>query len=133
MLAVGTRPGIWPGIALGVMVVLVTRDWRRIVAVGVALVIAYVALLGIYPEVFSTPVTALVEGALESSRYNGAKGEWWWLPLFVLVEIPIGYLRARLRCATALAVRGLWRRPAAARRARHSGRARACSSASPCR
>lgn len=109
VLAVGTRPGIWPGIALGVLVVLVTRDWRRIVAVGVALALAYVALLGIYPEVFSTPVTALIEGALESSRYNGAKGEWWWLPLFVLVEIPLGHLVLAL-LTTALAVRGFARR-----------------------
>jgi hypothetical protein len=108
VLAVGTRPGIWPGIALGVMLVVVTRDWRRILSVAVALVLAYVALLAIYPEVFSTPVTALVEGALESSRYNGAKGEWWWLPLFVLVEIPIGYLVLAF-LATALVVRGLWR------------------------
>lgn len=108
VLAVGTRPGIWPGIALGVMVVLVTRDWRRILAVVAALVIAYVALLGIYPEVFKTPVTALVGAALESSRYNGAKGEWWWLPLFVLVEIPIGYLVLAF-LAVALAVRTLWR------------------------
>jgi hypothetical protein len=108
VLAVGTRPGIWPGIALGVMLVLVTRDWRRIVAVGAALVLAYVALLGIYPEVFSTPVTALIEGALESSRYNGTKGEWWWLPMFVLVEIPVGYLVLAF-LATALACRGLWR------------------------
>ncbi len=108
VLAVGTRPGIWPGIALGVALVLVTRDWRRIVAVGVGLAIAYVALLAIYPEVFSTPVTALVEGALESSRYNGAKGEWWWLPLFVLVEIPLGYLASAF-LATGLAVRTVWR------------------------
>jgi hypothetical protein len=108
VLAVGTRPGIWPGIALGVMVVLITRDWRRIVAVGVALAIAYVVLLGIYPEAFSTPVTALVGGALESSRYNGAKGEWWWLPLFLVVEIPTGYLVIAL-LATALVIRGLVR------------------------
>jgi hypothetical protein len=109
VLAVGTRPGILPGLALGTMLVLVTRDWRRIVAVAVALGLAYVALLGVYPEVFSTPVTALYEGALESSRYNGAKGEWWWLPMFVLVEIPIGYLVLTF-LATGLAVRGLWRR-----------------------
>jgi hypothetical protein len=96
VLAVGTRPGIWAGLALSVAaasaVLALRRSWRRMAAGGGALLAAYGLLLAIYPAVFSTPVAALIGSAAESSRYGGTVGHWWYLPLFVLVEMPSGYL-----------------------------------------
>ncbi len=95
-LAVGTRPGIWPGLALTVAVAAAylvhRRDWRGLaVAVG-ALAAAYGVLLAVYPVVFRTPVTAMIGAALESSRFDGTGGHWWYLPLFIVVEVPLGHL-----------------------------------------
>lgn len=109
VLAVGTRPGIWAGLALSIgvagLVLLARREWGR-VALGVAaLAVAYVVLLGLYPAAFATPVEALVGGALESSRYGGATGYWWYLPLFVLVEMPTLYLLLGLGASVAVVSR----------------------------
>jgi hypothetical protein len=92
VLAVGTRPGIWPGLALaGGVAVLVLAAHRRWVRVGVlvgASGLALVALAVLYPAAFTTPVTALVEGALSSANYDGRQGDWFYLPLFLLIELP---------------------------------------------
>lgn len=108
VLAVGTRPGIWPGLALGVALVLVTRDRVRIAAVLGSVCTAYLVLLVSYPEAFATPVQALVGGALESSRFDGRSGDWWYLPLFTLVEVPTLVLVAALSGAV-VGVRLAWR------------------------
>ncbi|GAA4694643.1 hypothetical protein [Nocardioides nanhaiensis] len=108
VLAVGTRPGIWPGLALGVALVLVTRDRVRIAAVLGSLCVAYLLLLVSYPSAFATPLQALVGGALESSRFDGRSGDWWYLPLFTLVEVPTLVLVAALAGAV-VGVRLAWR------------------------
>lgn len=92
VLAMGTRPGIAPGLALaglvGLVVVISRRQWGRAVLVLVLGAVAVLALRLIYPEAFANPVTALVEGALSSSRYGGKQGSWWYLPLYLGVELP---------------------------------------------
>lgn len=93
VLAVGTRPGIWPGLALafaGAGVLALARSGRVprlgvIVASGVA---GFLVLLAVYPAAFSTPVTLLLDSALESSRFGGHVGFWWYVPLWLLVEVP---------------------------------------------
>lgn len=107
VLAVGTRPGIWPGLALGAGIALLTRDRVRIAAVLGSTLLAYLVLLVSYPTAFVTPVRALVGGALESSRFDGQSGDWWYLPLFVLVEVPTLVLVAALAGAV-VAVRHTW-------------------------
>lgn len=108
VLAVGTRPGIWPGLALGVALVLVTRDRVRVAAVLGSLCTAYLVLLLSYPAAFATPVRALVGGAVESSRFDGRSGDWWYLPLFTLVEVPTLVLTAAMAGAV-IGVRLAWR------------------------
>lgn len=88
VLAVGTRPGIWPGLALVVGVALLTRDRTRVLALLSAEVLAAGLLFLAYPEAFGTPVTAALGSVLESSRYGGKEGNWWYLPLFLLIELP---------------------------------------------
>lgn len=92
VLAVGTRPGVWPGLALAgalAVVVLVVRRRRARAVLLVAVALAAVgALVLLYPEGFADPVTALVSGALESSRYGGEQGSWWYLPLYLVIELP---------------------------------------------
>ncbi|CAN5137166.1 hypothetical protein BH09ACT12_BH09ACT12_26130 [soil metagenome] len=92
VLAVGTRPGIWPGLALaggvGLLAVLVRRQWGRALVLLAAPAVALALLVVIYPEAFSTPVTALVEGALSSANFDGQQGSWFYLPLFLVIELP---------------------------------------------
>ncbi|MEJ7831899.1 MAG: hypothetical protein WKF79_03215 [Nocardioides sp.] len=88
VLAVGTRPGIWPGLALAVGAALVTRDRTRVLALLAAVAVAAGVLLLAYPEAFGSPVTAALDSVLESSRYGGKQGNWWYLPLFLLIELP---------------------------------------------
>lgn len=96
VLAVGTRPGIWPGIVLAgtpaVLVALRARDVRRLVILLVAVAAACSALLLLYPDAFRDPVDALLGSALESSRYGGTPGNWWYLPLFLVIELPTLHL-----------------------------------------
>ncbi|WP_300401219.1 hypothetical protein [Nocardioides sp.] len=92
VLAIGTRPGIWPGLALAggvvVLVLVLGREWRRAAALLAAPVLALGILTLVYPAAFSTPVTALVEGALSSANYDGKQGAWYYLPLFLVIELP---------------------------------------------
>jgi len=92
VLAIGTRPGIWPGLALAggvaVLVLVRMRAWRRAAALLAASLLALGLLTLVYPAAFSTPVTALVEGALSSANYDGKQGAWYYLPLFLLIELP---------------------------------------------
>ena len=96
VLAVGTRPGIWPGIVLAgapaVLVALRARDVRRLVVLLSAVALGCAALLLLYPDAFRDPLDALIGSALESSRYGGTPGNWWYLPLFLLIELPTLHL-----------------------------------------
>ncbi len=96
VLAVGTRPGIWPGLVLAgapvVLLALRQRDRVRLSLLVTALGTAALALVLVYPEAFGAPVDALLGSALESSRYDGRQGDWWYLPLFLLIELPTLHL-----------------------------------------
>lgn len=104
VLAVGTRPGIAPGLAVAAAVALVTRDRWRWAAVPSTVLAAAVVLWAVYPNVFSDPVRALVEGALSSSRFDDRTGAWWYLPLYLVVELPTLHLLLGA-LGTAVAVR----------------------------
>jgi hypothetical protein len=92
VLAVGTRPGIWPGLALAggvaVVAVLARRQWARATLLLGAAAAALGVLVVVYPAAFSDPVTALVEGALSSANFDGRQGSWFYLPLFLVIELP---------------------------------------------
>ena len=92
VLAVGTRPGIAPGLVVAALFTMATRDRWRWLAVPVAGVVAGLLLWAVYPAVFSDPVTALWRGALTSSRFGDEQGAWWYLPLFLVVELPTLHL-----------------------------------------
>ena len=119
LLAVGTRPGIWVGLALSggvvVLVALVGRQWARALLLGGVAAAALLSLTAIYPAAFDNPLTALVQGALSSADYDGKQGSWFYLPLFLTIELPtlIGLLGLG---GTVLAVRHV-RRPAGPDRA----------------
>ena len=91
-LAVGTRPGIAPGLVVAALVTTATRDRWRWWAVPAAGVSAGLVLWAVYPALFSDPVTALWRGALSSSRFDDQQGAWWYLPLFLVVELPTLHL-----------------------------------------
>lgn len=96
VLAVGTRPGIWPGLALAVAPVLVLAlrrsDRLRLSLLVAGLGTAALVLVLVYPQAFTTPLDALLGSALESSRYDGRRGDWWYLPLFLVIELPTLHL-----------------------------------------
>ena len=92
VLAVGTRPGIAAGLGVATLVALLTRDRARWVAVLGATAAATVTLWLVYPAVFDNPVEAVVRGALSSSRYDDQEGAWWYVPLFLVLELPTLHL-----------------------------------------
>jgi hypothetical protein len=92
VLAVGTRPGIGPGLAaagaVGVGLCLLRRQWWRAGLLCAVALLAVGAVTALYPEAFRNPVAALVDGALESSQYADHPGRRWYLPLYLGVELP---------------------------------------------
>jgi hypothetical protein len=102
-LAIGTRPGIWPGLALAAALTaaaLLLRGRRNrsdltdlAVLIGAGLV-AYVVLLAVYPAVFAHPVTALTHSVSQSADFGDTPGRWWYLPLYLGIELPTGWLIA---------------------------------------
>jgi hypothetical protein len=92
LLAVGTRPGIWPGLALaaGAAVVLMARTDRaaRLIAMSVAVVVAIGVLALVYPAPFDSPLDAVSGSVLESSRYGGISVSRWYVPIYLLAEVP---------------------------------------------
>lgn len=102
-LAVGTRPGIWPGLAAcaAALVVLVAlrerrpawRDtyvavrWRYAeVLAGTGLGIA--GLVATYPSAYADPWALLIGSVASSSHYNGVSTDWWYVPVVSLSEFP---------------------------------------------
>lgn len=101
VLALGTRPGIWPTLVashVAAAVVLAVarrragepRDGRAAYAALLgAPVAAWLVLLAVYPAVFSTPLRTLWESATSSSRFDGRSGEWFYVPALLLGEMPL--------------------------------------------
>ena len=106
VLAVGTRPGIWPGLALAFGLGALTRDRTRLATLVTAGSAAVVLLVLLYPAAFADPVVALLGSVSESSHFDGKQGQWWYLPVFLLVELPT-VLVAAGAAGTWLAVRAL--------------------------
>lgn len=99
VLAMGTRPGIWPTLVASHVVAAALLHPRlrggtrsvRAAAPLVALVpvAAWLVLLAVYPAVFATPLTTLRESALSSSRFDERTGEWFYVPALLVGEVPL--------------------------------------------
>lgn len=97
LLAVGTRPGIWPGLLAAVVGTLAfgwllggqrgrAHRWRWAeLAAGV--LPAGVVLVLVYPSVFADPAWP-ISSALSSSKY-AETGYWWYIPSQVVATMPL--------------------------------------------
>lgn len=96
VLAVGTRPAIWPGLAAaiglaGVGVLVLQRGAARRWSAGVvalALVAAGTTLALVYPAMFLHPGSWLVGSASESAGYHGPRFRGY-IPLTILCTVPV--------------------------------------------
>ncbi len=105
VLAIGTRPGLWPGLAAAVGLALLAplvadrksrRTWVRdlVAPVAVASGLAYAVLLASYPEFFSQPQEWLFGAVGQASHYTGSaeqapSGHWAYVPSRVIaVSVP---------------------------------------------
>jgi len=119
VLAAGTRPGIWPGLALAALAalaaVLLGRGDRvaRTVAVLAVIAVGAGTIALVYPAPFASPLEALTGSVSESSRFDGASGSRWYVPTFLAVEVPTLLLLLG-GLGTVLAVRRLRSDPARA-------------------
>ncbi|NEN79662.1 hypothetical protein [Nocardioides zeae] len=114
VLAMGTRPGIWPTLVAShvVAAALLHRRLRAGTAAGRAVgalvglvpVAAWFVLLAVYPAVFATPLTTLRESALSSSRFDERTGQWFYVPALLVGEVPL-VLLALVLAGSVLALR----------------------------
>lgn len=93
IVAIGTRPGIWSEIALVFAVGLVgiaRRDGarRRIALMVAAGALSFLALAVVYPHAFEDPVYWMWHSASQSADFHGLPGKRWYLPLYLLIELP---------------------------------------------
>lgn len=96
VLAVGTRPAIWPGLvaALGLVVLVAlprpghAGQWWRIVDAGLGALVGLVILTAVYPSVFLHPIRWTLGAASESAAYQGERF-WGYIPLYVACTVPI--------------------------------------------
>ena len=98
VLALGTRPGMWPGLAAVVLValagiVLASPGWRDAVRALAELVAAHalaaVALVAVYPHVFAHPLRALPRTLETTADFNDASATpRYYVPLHLGEEIP---------------------------------------------
>jgi len=114
VLALGTRPGIWPTLVASHVVALVLLAGRvrgehpraagaRSVVLAVP-VVAWLVLLAVYPAIFATPVTTLRESVLSSSRFDDRQGQWYYVPALLVGETPL-LLLTLLLIGTVVALR----------------------------
>lgn len=99
VLAVGTRPGMWVGILVSVVVWLVLvagevrrsgHSWNwRVLDLILPLAISAAVLWMIYPRVFEHPVHALVEAAFNSASFLGVQAPRLFVPVRVLLLMPL--------------------------------------------
>ncbi|WP_374456571.1 hypothetical protein [Nocardioides sp.] len=96
VLAVGTRPAIWPGLAaaLGLLalVSLVRRDraahWWRVTDAALGTLAGLAVLTAVYPSVFLHPLRWALGATSESAGYQGARF-WGYIPLYVMCTVPV--------------------------------------------
>jgi hypothetical protein len=126
ILALGTRPGIWPGISAVVVLtlfgVLMGRSrqpnmMRTLLEMAASGGVAAGALVAIYPRLFGSPLRAIPRTTEASSSFlDGLKSNRYYVPLHVLEEMPTFLLAFALTGAAmgAVALRKQWRNPSAA-------------------
>jgi len=104
VLAVGTRPAMWSGIAFGAVVLLAFRALRRepagfverVRADGwvlgdllVTVVLSWLLLWWMDPKVFHAPLTVLTKSVHSSSDFLGISAPWGAVPLWVSMQVPV--------------------------------------------
>jgi hypothetical protein len=104
VLAVGTRPAMWSGIAFGVLVLLVCRGLRREPArfvdrvradlwvlrdLVIVVLVSGLLLWWMDPKVFGSPATALVKSVHSSSTFLGISAPWAAVPVWVAMQVPL--------------------------------------------
>lgn len=94
-LALGTRPGMWPGLAASTVVFAVWLLWlrptawvRRAGEVLLGLTLGYGTCLALYPKVFAHPGVAMQESFSASANYNDGLRDRTWLIDRVGVYVP---------------------------------------------
>ena len=124
-LCVGTRPGMWSGMLASLVAAfvlcLVRRradeptagsraavQLHRLLDVVVGVAIAGALLVWMYPKVFTHPVHAALESAGSSANFRGYHATWAYVPVQVLLHIPLVILGFVL-VGTVLAVRQVLR------------------------
>lgn len=98
VLTLGTRPGMWTGFALLIVVavlgVLYAPTARRAAVVAVtelvgSCAVAGAALVAIYPRLFGSPLRALPRTSEGSSTFlDGEKSDRWYVPRHLAEELP---------------------------------------------
>jgi len=111
IMMLGTRPGAWPSlvgslIVFAAILVLARKSLTRAhvmrvaAAVGIALVVSYLALRAIYPRVFGDLYQALYLSAIGSADYEGlgkqSPSDRSYLFLHALIDLPLGLLALML-------------------------------------
>lgn len=89
VLAVGTRPGIWPGLALAAAAaVILSRRVDRVVGVLAATATGALVVVLVYPAPFGDPVDAMFGAVSASSQYGGHSVSRGYIPAFLVAEVP---------------------------------------------
>ncbi len=102
VLTLGTRPGMWSGLLASLLVVLLglllgtrRRPWRRLGArlalaeMAGACLLAAVALVALYPQLFGAPLRSLPRTTEASSSFlDGLKSDRMYVPRHVVEEMP---------------------------------------------
>lgn len=86
VLAVGTRPGLWPALALAALVTAVLS--ARWVAVGSVVLAVAAILVAVYPAPFGDPVDAMTGAVSASAQYGGHSVSRGYIPAFLVAEVP---------------------------------------------
>jgi hypothetical protein len=97
VLAIGTRPAIWPGLAAAVLCVVLfvvvrrgsgRSEWWRVGDAALAVLGGLTSLVVIYPSVFAHPVQWALGAPAESAGYQGQRF-WGYIPLTIMSTVPL--------------------------------------------